>query len=45
MKEKIRKWYMRGLWTEEMIRAAGEKGVLTEDEVKEILGKEEEHGD
>lgn len=44
MKEKIKKWYTRGLWTADMVRAAEQKGVLTEDEVKEILGEEDEHG-
>lgn len=37
MKEKIAKWYKLGLWTEEMVRNAIAKGVLTEDEANEIL--------
>lgn len=37
MKEKISKWYKQGLWTEEMVMQAVEKGILTEDEAAEIL--------
>ena len=37
MKEKIARWYAQGLWTEEMVRQAVEKGVLTEGEAGEIL--------
>ena len=37
MFEKIKKWYKQGLWTEKMVRNAVEKGVLTEDQVNEIL--------
>lgn len=37
MKEKILKWFKLGLWTEEMVRNAVEKKVLTEDEMNEIL--------
>lgn len=38
MFEKINKWYKQGLWTEEMVLNAVNKGVLTSDEAKEILG-------
>lgn len=37
MKEKIAKWYKQGLWTEVMVQNAIEKGVLTEEEAREIL--------
>lgn len=37
MKEKIAKWYAQGLWTEDMVRTAVDKGVITEMEVEEIL--------
>lgn len=37
MKEKIMKWFKLGLWTEEMVRNAVSKNVLTEDEANEIL--------
>lgn len=37
MKEKIAKWYALGLWTAEMVRIAAAKGVLSEEEVTEIL--------
>ena len=38
MHEKIKKWYEQGLWTEDMVRRAREKGVLTEAQVAEMLG-------
>lgn len=37
MKDKIAKWYKQGLWTESMVKNAAIKGILTEDEVSEIL--------
>ena len=37
MKDKIAKWYKQGLWTEEMVLQAVEKGILTADEAAEIL--------
>lgn len=40
MKEKIAKWYKLGLWTEEMVLNAVQKGVITEQEANEILDKE-----
>ena len=40
MFEKIKKWYIQGLWTEAMVRAAYEKGVLTNGECNEILGNQ-----
>jgi hypothetical protein len=40
MKEKIAKWYKQGLWTEEMVLNAVQKGVITKQEANEILGKE-----
>lgn len=39
MKEKITKWYKQGLWTEEMVLKAVDKGILTADEAAEILAK------
>lgn len=38
MFEKIKKWYTQGLWTEEMVKSAEEKGVLTHEQVIAILG-------
>lgn len=38
MKQKIAKWYKQGLWTADMVRKSGEKGILTKAEVSEILG-------
>ena len=40
MKNKIAKWYKQGLWTEEMVRNAVEKGIITEEDYKEIVGVE-----
>ena len=40
MKEKIERWYHMGLWTEEMVLNAVDKGVITEEEAKEILSQE-----
>ena len=37
MRDKIAKWYAQGLWTEDMVRSAVKKGVLTEGEAAEIL--------
>ena len=37
MFEKIKKWYVQGLWTETMVRKAFDKGVITEKELNEIL--------
>lgn len=37
MKEKIAKWYKQGLWTADMVRNAATKGVLTAEDVAEIL--------
>lgn len=37
MRDKIAKWYAQGLWTEDMVRSAVKKGVLTEGEAGEIL--------
>lgn len=39
MKEKIALWYAQGLWTAEMVQNTVEKGLLTQEEVDEILGK------
>lgn len=39
MKEKIAYWYSHGLWTAAMVQNAVTKGVLTETEAAEILGR------
>lgn len=36
-KSKVAYWYKYGLWTDEMVRNAVEKGKLTEAEAVEIL--------
>ena len=38
MKDRIAKWYKQGLWSAEMVQNAVSKGILTADEVAEILG-------
>lgn len=40
MKEKIEKWYLQGLWSEQMIKNAIGK-VLTSDEAYAIITKKE----
>lgn len=42
MKERIMKWYKLGLWTEVMVRNAVDKGVITADDMAEILKEKEE---
>lgn len=37
MFEKIKKWYKLGLWNESKIKDAVSKGVITEDQAREIL--------
>ena len=39
MKEKIAFWYKYGIWTEEMVRCAVSKKVLTEEEAAEVLAQ------
>ena len=39
MKEKISRWYKLGLWTENMVQDAVNKGIITEDEAAEIMNK------
>ena len=43
MFEKIQKWYKQGLWTEEMVKNARLKGVLTFIEYTEIINGHEEN--
>ena len=37
MYDKIKKWYIMGLWTETMVQNAVSKGVLTAEEAADIL--------
>ena len=37
MYERIKKWYKQGLWTATMVQNAEAKGILTSDQVIEIL--------
>ena len=41
MFEKIKKWYLFGLWTEKMVRAAADKAGLSWVEAAQILEQEE----
>lgn len=41
MLEKIKKFYKLGLWTEKMINDAVSKGVITQEEAKNIINNEE----
>ncbi len=38
MFEKIKKWYEQKLWNEKMVRTAVEKGILSFEQFKEIVG-------
>ena len=37
MYEKIKKWYEMGLWTEAMVLQAVAKGLITQEQAKEII--------
>lgn len=37
MKEKIKKWYLQGLWTRQMVLCAVDKGILTAEEAEKFL--------
>ena len=39
MKSRIEKWYKQGLWTLEMVRNAVAKGIINEENFKEITGE------
>ena len=39
MFEKIKKWYKQGLWTRAMVQMAVNKGIITENELEEILAQ------
>lgn len=38
--EKVKKWYGKHIYTEEMVRNLCERGAITEEEMNEILGVE-----
>lgn len=38
MKEKIQQWYDWGLWTDQQVQDAVDKGTITQEEANEILG-------
>ena len=37
MFEKIKKWYKQGLWSEQMVLNAVEKGVITQEQYAEVI--------
>lgn len=39
MKNRIEKWYKQRLWTQDKVKDAVEKGVITESEYEEITGE------
>lgn len=40
MYEKIKNWYIKGLWTAEMVLNAVKKGIITSEQYNEIMEKE-----
>lgn len=42
MYDKIKQWYAQGLWTEEMVKQAVQKGIITEEQYYEIVGLSKE---
>ena len=40
--DKIKKYYDSGLWSKERVRNVTNKGFITEEEYKDIVGKEYE---
>lgn len=41
MYEKIKNWYNKGLWTAEMVHEAVDKGLITEEQYREITQSNE----
>ena len=39
MRERIEKWYKLGLWTQDMVRNAVKKGILSAQDYEEITGE------
>lgn len=37
MFERIKKWYKQRLWSADMVQKAVDKGILTDEQVKDIL--------
>lgn len=42
MKDKIALWYKQGLWSAQMVQAAVEKGIITQEDYSEITETTEE---
>lgn len=38
MYDKIKKWHEQGLWTDEMVQQAADKGIITQEQADEITG-------
>lgn len=39
MKDKIEKWYRMGLWDIDKVLTARAKGIITDEEYREIIGE------
>ncbi len=37
MYEKIKKWYIQGLWTADMVQKAVDKGIITVEQFNDIV--------
>ena len=37
MRDKIKRWYEQGLWSDQMVHDAVDKGVITEQEYQDIV--------
>lgn len=42
MLEKITKWYKQNLWTTAMVQMAAQKGIITEEQMNDILSQKED---
>lgn len=42
MSQKIKKWYENGVWNKKMVHNAVVKGIITEDDYREITGEDYE---
>lgn len=39
MFEKIKRWYMLGLWTQTQVEQAAEKGIITQQQYQDIISQ------
>ena len=45
MFERIRLFYSKGLWTSAMVRQAADKGLLSEEQYRQIVGPPDDGGE